>query len=85
MDVTHSYDNLGNLKETKTKAGMHLLPLSETTKQALLTMKQAQKEQFEKTNRFRKPSEGYLKQTEDTPVITGHYGERVRPPAMSRW
>lgn len=85
VDVTHSYDNLGNLKETKTKAGMRLLPLSETTKQALLTMKEAQKEQFEKTNRFRKPSEGYLEQTEDTPVITGHYGERVSPPAMSRW
>lgn len=85
VDVTHSYDNLGNLKETKTKAGMRLLPLSETTKHALLTMKKAQKEQFEKTNRFRKPSEGYLEQTEDTPVITGHYGERVSPPAMSRW
>ena len=85
VDISHSYDNLGNLKGTKTKAGMRLLPLSPVTRDALLKMKEAQAAQFAKTNSFRKPSEGFLEQTEDTPVIVGHYGERVSPPAMSRW
>lgn len=41
VDISHSYDSHGNLKETKTKAGMRLLPLSDTTRQVLLTMKEA--------------------------------------------
>ena len=85
VDISHSYDNLGNLKGTKTKAGMRLLPLSPVTREALLKMKDAQAAQFAKTNSFRKPEEGYLEQTEDGPVIAGHYGERVQPGTMSRW
>lgn len=85
VDISHSYDSHGNLKETKTKAGMRLLPLSDTTKEALLAMREAQRRQFEKTNLYRKPSEGYLEQKEDGPVIAGHYGERVIPSTMSRW
>ncbi len=85
VDISHSYDNLGNLKGTKTKAGMRLLPLSPITRDALLKMKEAQAAQFAKTNSFRKPEEGYLEQTEDGPVIAGHYGERVQPSTMSRW
>ena len=65
VDISHSYDNLGNLKGTKIKAGMRLLPLSPVTKDALLKMKEAQAAQFAKTNSFRKPEEGYLEQTED--------------------
>ena len=60
VDVSHSYDNLGNLKGTKTKAGMRLLPLSPVTRDALLKMKEAQAAQFAKTNSYRKPGEGYL-------------------------
>ena len=85
VDISHSYDNLGNLKGTKIKAGMRLLPLSPVTKDALLKMKEAQAAQFAKTNSFRKPEEGYLEQTEDGPVIAGHYGERVQSGTMSRW
>ncbi len=85
VDVSHSYDNLGNLKGTKTKAGTRLLPLSPVTKDALLKMKEAQAAQFAKTNSFRKPEEGYLEQTDEGPVIAGHYGERVLPSTMSRW
>ncbi len=85
VDITHSYDNLGNLKGTKTKAGTRLLPLSPITARALETQKAAQAAQFAKTNSFRKPEEGYLKQLEDGPVIATHYGQRVQPGTMSRW
>ncbi len=85
VDISHSYDSHGNLKETKTKAGMRLLPLSDTTKDVLVAMKEAQRRQFEKMNLYRKPDEGYLEQKEDGPVIAGHYGERVIPSTMSRW
>ena len=77
--------NLGRLKETKTKAGMRLLPLPEVTRDALLAQKEAQAAQFAKTNQWRKPEEGYLEQAEDTPVISTHYGERVTPGSLSRW
>jgi integrase len=85
VDVSHSYDVMGNLKEPKTKAGIRLLPLSPQTLEALKAAKEAQAQQFEKTNKYRKPEEGYLVQDESTPVIAGHYGKRVTPPAMSRW
>lgn len=85
VDVSHSFDGLGNLKETKTKAGMRLLPLPEVTREALLRQKAAQAAQFAKTNQWRKPEEGYLEQTGDTPVIATHYGERVTPGSLSRW
>lgn len=85
VDVSHSFDGLGHLKETKTKAGMRLLPLPEVTCDALLAQKEAQAAQFARTNQWRKPEEGYLEQTEDTPVIATHYGERVTPGSLSRW
>jgi len=83
--VSHSYDHLGNLKETKTKAGMRLLPMSENTKQALLEHKRAQLARFEKTNSYRKPHEGYIEQSDATPVIAGIGGERILPTTLSRW
>ena len=84
-DISHAFDTLGNLKETKTKAGMRLLPISDVTLEALKAMKAAQKAQFDKTNQWRKPEEGYLVQDETTPVIAGHYGNRVEPRTLSRW
>ena len=85
LTVSPSFDCFRNLKETKTKAGMRLLPLPEVTREALRRQKAAQAAQFAKTNQWRKPEEGYLEQTEDTPVIATHYGERVTPGSLSRW
>ena len=85
VDISHSYDNFGNLKETKTKAGMRLLPLSDATREALLTHKAAQKAQFDRTNSFRHPWEGYIEIDGDFPVIAGKYGNRVKPSSLSRW
>ena len=85
VDVSHSFDSLGNLKATKTKAGMRLLPLGAFTRAVLLSHKEAQAEQFAKTNQWRKPEEGYLVQDETTPVIESHYGKRVEPQSLSRW
>ena len=85
IDVSHSFDGLGNLKETKTKAGMRLLPLPETTKNALLIQKESQLAHFNSINSFRKPHEDYVEQTQDTPVISTHYAERITPGSLSRW
>ena len=43
------------------------------TREALLTQKKAHAARFARTNQWRKPEEGYLEQTEDTPVIATHY------------
>ena len=48
-------------------------------------MREAQTAQFARTNSFQKPEEGYLEQTEDGPVIAGHYDERAKPGTISRW
>lgn len=91
VDVTRSYDNLGNLKGTKTKAGTRLLPLHPVARDALLQMKEAQKVRFEKNNLSRhqhKATRGkkeLILQSKGTPVITGKYGQRVLPTSMSRW
>lgn len=50
VDVSHSYDELSNLKETKTKAGMRLLPLPDSIARALRAHKEAQLARFERIN-----------------------------------
>lgn len=85
VSITHSYDVLGNLKGTKTKAGTRLLPLADVTYDALVAQKQAQADHFASINRFRKPHEGYVEQTGETAVIATHYGKRVYPNSLSKW
>lgn len=85
VDISHSYDTLGNLKETKTKAGMRLLPLPENVAEALKEHKKAQKERYDRTNQWRKPEEGYIEQTDESPVISDISGGRVLPSSLSRW
>lgn len=85
VDISHSYDTLGNLKETKTKAGMRLLPLPENVAEALKEHKRAQKERYDRTNQWRKPYEGYIEQTDESPVISDKYGTRLLPSTLSRW
>ena len=85
VDISHSYDTLGNLKETKTKAGMRLLPLPENVAEALKEHKKAQKERYDRTNQWRKPHEGYIEQTAESPVISDNTGSRVLPSSLSRW
>lgn len=85
VDVSHSFDIYGNLKQTKTKAGMRLLPLSDNTREALLVFREAQKAQFDRTNSFRHPWEGYIEIDENFPVIVTKYGARVSPSTLSTW
>lgn len=85
VNIRHAVDTLGNLKGTKTKAGMRILPLPDITWKALQTQMVAQALQFAKTNSYRKPEEGYLEQTAGTPVIATHFGQRVQPGSLSRW
>ena len=55
---------------TKTKAGTRVLPLSDKTVQILKDHKEAQFKRYARTNQWRKPEEGYIEQTDDSPVIT---------------
>lgn len=85
VDVSHSYDELNNLKETKTKAGMRLLPLPDSIARALRTHKEAQLARFERINSSRKKEEKKLHQDNDTPVIADAKGEHVKPYNLSHW
>lgn len=84
-DIRHSYDYMGNLKATKTKAGTRVLPLSDKTIQVLKAHKEAQFKRYARTNQWRKPEEGYIEQTDDSPVISDNSGTRVLPTSLSRW
>ncbi len=90
VSIRHSYDELGNLKGTKTKAGTRLLPLPDITAEGLLTAKGLQAEYFERINESRRKKgktgpEWHLEQTDETPVITTKYSERIKPSSLSRW
>ena len=85
VDVSHSYDELGNLKGTKTKAGMRLLPIPESIAQSLMRHKEAQLARFEKTNSSRKKDERKIRQADNTPVIADMKGDRVMPGNLSHW
>ncbi|HAM16813.1 MAG TPA: site-specific integrase [Eggerthellaceae bacterium] len=84
-DIRHSYDARGNLKATKTKAGTRVLPLSDKTVQILKDHKGAQFKRYARTNQWRKLEEGYIEQTDDSPVITDNCGTRILPTSLSRW
>lgn len=90
VSIRHSYDELGNLKGTKTKAGTRLLPLPDITASGLLTAKRLQAEYFERINESRRKKgktgpEWHLEQTDETPVITTKFSERIKPSSLSRW
>lgn len=84
-DIRHSYYARGNLKATKTKAGTRVLPLSDKTVQILKDHKEAQFKRYARTNQWRKPEEGYIEQTDDSPVITDNCGTRILPTSLNRW
>lgn len=84
-DIRHSYDYMGNLKATKTKAGTRVLPLSDKTVEVLKAHREAQLERYARTNQWRKPEEGYIEQTDDSPVVTDNCGTRILPTSLSRW
>lgn len=90
VGIRHSYDELGNLKGTKTKTGTRLLPLPDITAEGLLAAKGLQAEYFERINELRRKkgktgSEWHLEQTDETSVITTKYSERIKPSSLSRW
>lgn len=89
MSIRRSYDELGNLKGTETKAGTRLLPLPDITAEGLLAAKGLQAEYFERINELRRKkgktgSEWHLEQTDETSVITTKYSERIKPSSLSR-
>ena len=83
LTVRHSYDHFGNLKETKTKAGMRWLPMSDAVKTAFARHRDAQRERLASC-----PAEkgGPRRQTDDTPVILNPTTmERANPDRMAYW
>lgn len=86
LTVNHSYDCFGELKETKTRAGLRLLPMPEFVSEALLRRKAAQREYFQTRNYLhRGEKKGWLEQTEDTPVVLDFFAQRVRPDTFGKW
>lgn len=90
VSIRHSYDELGNLKGTETKAGTRLLPLPDITARGLLTAKGLQAEYFERINESRRKKgrtgfERHLEQTNETSVITAKCSERIKPSSLSQW
>lgn len=88
--VEHSYDKYHELKGTKTKAGTRVLPLPDTTYDALLRWKEAQEIKFASINKSRwydrrAESPVFLQQGDNTPIITSHRGERLSPDTLSYW
>lgn len=83
--INHSFDMLGNLKATKTKAGTRILPLPDVAHLALSIHKQAQAERYARTNKYRHPWDGYIGQGPETPIVSGKSGERIKPTSLSRW
>lgn len=86
VNVFHSCDIFGDLKETKTKAGMRVLPLPDKTAEALKVQKVAQRRRFERANaRPDRKGKPRLVQGPETPVIVSHYFTRVSPTALGQW
>ena len=85
VDISHSLDNLGNLRQTKTKSGMRLLPLSEDLRDALLKYREAQRAQIAEINARKKKGEQPIVMGEDFPVITNAAGSRVSAYALTNW
>ena len=83
LSVRHSFDQFGNLKSTKTKAGYRRLPLASFVAEALKTHKRAQAAYLA----GKKDSEGHpMSQTEDTPVIVNRKRLRMNPNSFaSAW
>ena len=86
--VRHSYDDFGNLKASKTEAGVRLLPLPEFTREALLKRKAAQLAMVPEDG-----AEGYTRKGDDgtpdlvdtLPVTADAFGERMKPQVLSSW
>lgn len=84
VEISHSHDTLGNLKEAKTKAGMRLLPLPENVAEALKEHKGAQKERYDRTSQWRKPCKGHIEQTDESPAISDKCETRLLLSTLSR-
>lgn len=85
VNVHHSYDMFGNLKTTKTRAGVRILPLPEKTAEGLKAQKEAQLRRFARTNAARGEGEGHVAQDDSTAVITDWFGARVSPRSLGSW
>ncbi len=72
VNVRHSLDCTGNLKETKTRAGRRALPLGDDNAAALATHCQAQLDRG-------------LPAAPSSPVIVTNDGTRVVPDLLGRW
>lgn len=83
LDVRHSYDHFGNLKQPKTKAGCRRLPMPGFVADALRRHKAAQAQRLAgMADKSGRP----LRQTDDTAVVLGLDGARMNPNSLAaRW
>lgn len=89
LNVEHSVDSPGNLKGTKTKAGMRLLPMPTNVAESLATLRTFQQKAIDKLNKDRKKAGHYkgdpLELTDESPVIMNIFGRRLHPTTLSKW
>lgn len=90
ISIKHSFDKYKELKSTKTKAGLRVLPLPDVTYDGLLKWKEAQELKFASINKSRwydqrMKNPVFLQQTEETPIMTNHHGERLSPDTLGYW
>ncbi len=83
LDIRHSYDHFGNLKQPKTKAGCRRLPMPGFVADALRRHKAAQAQRLAGVaDKSGRP----LRQTDDTAVVLGLDGARMNPNSLAaRW
>ena len=76
ITIRRSYDHFGNLKSTKTRAGVRRLPMASFVARALKLHQDAQASFL---NTLAEKKDERLRQAEETPVMVSSKGLRVNP------
>ena len=86
VHVRHSYDRFGNLKETKTAAGMRILPMSDFTASALQARQAFQLAKYGSgPNEFVSATPEGPVMKPATAVVTDPFEHRASPNLLSGW
>lgn len=83
IHVTHNFDKTGRLKETKTKKGKRILPLTPSARKDLQERRKKMEEDF--CDMRNKTGSKHPQITADTPIICNKIGERYHPDVSTRW
>lgn len=85
LTVRHSYDDLGNLKDPKTRSGHRPLPMPDRVVDALRALRDAQRGRFCVSRILLASGATEPVQTGSTPVFSDEIGRRMLPHSLTRW